>query len=75
MLAKLLEKYLPDSPFTKFWLNKKLRSIVLLILWVIFIAFVIIKYILPYQTKEQDKLVNTSAYHFQMVEKMVQYRI
>lgn len=38
MLTKFLEKFFPDSKFTKFWSNKRLRALVLLPLYLIFIA-------------------------------------
>lgn len=53
MLTKLLKKYFPDSSITKFWENPRKRALVLLPLWIIFIAVLFIYFVIPYNKKNK----------------------
>ena len=54
-----------DNFIVTFWQNKRLRSAFFLLLWVIFIAFIIVNYAVPYEQEkaryEQNETTNESV--------------
>lgn len=77
MLTKILEKYAPESKFTKFWSNKKLHGITLLIFWAIFLIgtyFGIYKPILDYDAKENSNITEPEVLTYEtMKNKLLNY--